>query len=60
MSDNPFVGKWSYRSFLNNPNLAVPSDGNDPNIQPLLFGYGTIVIAEAAPELLVGTIGGDG
>jgi len=26
----------------------------------LLFGYGTIVITEAAPELLQGTIGGDG
>jgi hypothetical protein len=60
MSDNPFVGKWSYRSFLNDPNLAIPSDGSDPNIQPLLFGYGTIVIAEAPSESLIGTIGGDG
>jgi hypothetical protein len=23
MSDNPFVGKWSYRSLLNDPNLAI-------------------------------------
>src|SRR5215471_10857663 len=60
MGDNPFVGKWSYRSFLNDPNLAVPSDGSDPNIQPLLFGYGTIVIEDAASDLLVGTIGGGG
>jgi hypothetical protein len=43
MSDNPFVGEWSYRSLLNDPNLAIPSDGTDPNIQPLLFGYGTLV-----------------
>ncbi len=27
MSDNPFVGKWSYRSFLNDPNLNAPADG---------------------------------
>ena len=60
MSDNPFLGKWSYRSFLNDPNLVIPSDGSDPNIQSLLFGYGTLVIAAAAPELLVGTIGGGG
>jgi hypothetical protein len=60
MSDDPFVGKWSYRSFLNEPNLNAPADGSGPNVNPLLFGYGTIVITEAAPELLQGTIGGDG
>lgn len=60
MSDNPFVGKWSYRSLLNDPDLHAPSDGSDPKIQPLLFGWGTIVIQESAPELLIGTIGGDG
>lgn len=60
MKDNPFLGKWTYRSFLNDPDLAIPSGGGDPNVNPLLFGYGTIVIEEAASELLVGTIGGDG
>ncbi len=60
MSDNPFVGKWSYRSFLNDPDLHAPPNGDDPAIQPLLFGWGTIVIAEASPELLIGTIGGTG
>ena len=60
MSDNPFAGKWSYRSLLNDPNLAVPPDGSDPDIQPLLFGYGTIVIEDASSELLIGTIGGGG
>ncbi|HET9183975.1 MAG TPA: hypothetical protein VFP59_17735 [Candidatus Angelobacter sp.] len=60
MKDNPFIGKWTYRSFLNDPNLAIPAGGGDPNVNPLLFGYGTIVIEEAAPELLIGTIGGDG
>lgn len=58
MSDNPFVGKWSYRGFLNDPDLAIPKDGKDPDVNPLLFGYGTLVIAETSPELLTGTIGG--
>jgi hypothetical protein len=60
MKDNPFVGKWTYRSFLIDPNLAAPTGGGDPNVNPLLFGYGTIVIDAAAPELLTGTIGGPG
>ena len=54
---NPFVGSWTYRSFLNDPVL-------DPNpnakLSELLFGSGTIVIDDAPPELLTGTIGGDG
>jgi hypothetical protein len=58
MKDNPFVGKWTYRSFLNDPDLAIPSGGGDPNVNPLLFGYGTIAIEEAASQLLIGTIGG--
>jgi hypothetical protein len=60
MKDNPFLGKWTYRSFLNDPDLAVPPGGGDPNVNPLLFGYGTIVIDAAVPELLTGTIGGPG
>ena len=51
MSDNPFVGKWSYRSFLNNPDLSVAF--ND-----LEFSAGTIVIKQAPMQLLTGTIGG--
>jgi hypothetical protein len=53
MSDNPFVGQWTYRSLLNNPDVSAAF--ND-----LEFGRGEIVIAEAAPQLLVGTIGGPG
>jgi hypothetical protein len=46
---------------LNDPNLAVPADGGAPQIQPLLFGYGTMVIEDnPATELLKGTIGGGG
>jgi hypothetical protein len=53
MEPNPFVGAWTYRSLLNDPNLSTAFD-------QLEFGRGTIVIAEAPPEKLVGTIGGPG
>jgi hypothetical protein len=52
-SRNPFVGSWTYRSLLNDVDPAKPF--ND-----LEFGVGTIVIEEAAEELLIGTIGGEG
>jgi hypothetical protein len=54
MSDaNVFVGKWTYRSWLNDVNLATaPAD--------LLFGSGTIDIVEAPSQILKGTIGGSG
>ena len=51
MSDNPFVGTWTYRSFLNNADVNKPF--ND-----LEFGRGTIVIEEAPMQSLKGTIGG--
>jgi hypothetical protein len=54
MADNPFVGSWTYRSFLNDP-VYDPNANSQP-----LFGSGTIVINEAPSELLIGTIGGDG
>ena len=53
MSDNPFVGTWTYRSLLNEPNLATGFD-------KLEFGRGTIVIAEGPMQILSGTIGGPG
>jgi hypothetical protein len=53
MSDNPFVGTWTYRSLLNDPDPKTKFD-------QLEFGVGTIVIADVAPELLTGTIGGSG
>ena len=53
MSDNPFVGTWTYRSLLNDPDINTDLD-------KLLFGQGNLVIQEAAPQLLTGTIGGDG
>jgi hypothetical protein len=51
MSDNPFVGKWTYRSFLNDPDVNTDFD-------KLEFGRGTIVIKGGPMELLTGTIGG--
>ena len=53
MSDNPFVGNWTYRSLLNDPDV-------DQDFDKLEFGRGTIRIEEAEPQLLKGTIGGPG
>ena len=50
---NPFVGNWAYRSFNNDPDLTKAA--ND-----LLFGEGTLAIAEASATELSGTIGGPG
>jgi hypothetical protein len=52
MSQNPFVGKWTYRSLLNQPDVFI-------EFNKLEFGRGTIQINhDDAPELLTGTIGG--
>lgn len=53
MADNPFTGSWTYRSLINDPDASTPFD-------QLEFGVGTIVIHDAPPELLTGTIGGSG
>jgi hypothetical protein len=53
MSDNPFVGNWTYRSLINNPDV-----GTDFN--RLEFGRGTIAINQTPMETLQGTIGGPG
>ena len=53
MHDNPLTGSWTYRSFLNDPDIGKAF--ND-----LEFGRGTIVIAEAPMAVLRGTIGGPG
>jgi hypothetical protein len=50
---NPFVGNWTYRSFLNDPDISKAA--ND-----LLFGEGTLAIAEQSQTELSGTIGGPG
>jgi hypothetical protein len=53
MNDNPFVGSWTYRSFLNDADVSKAF--ND-----LEFGRGTIVIEDAPMQSLKGTIGGPG
>jgi hypothetical protein len=53
MSDNPFVGSWTYRSFINNPDI-------NKSFNDLEFGLGTIVIEAAPMQALKGTIGGPG
>lgn len=50
---NPFVGNWTYRSLLNKPDLSADFD-------TLEFGRGNLVIAQAGPAGLSGTIGGPG
>jgi hypothetical protein len=52
MSENPFVGKWTYRSLLNDPNV-------NQDFNKLEFGRADLVFEEAATEILKGTIGGD-
>lgn len=53
MNENPFVGTWTYRSLLNDPDVTIDFD-------KLEFGRGTLVITEASPDTLGGTIGGPG
>lgn len=53
MATNPFVGKWTYRSLLNDPNINT-------DFGKLEFGRATIEIQEDAPAILKGTIGGPG
>ena len=53
MKDNPLSGVWTYRSFINDPDIKKAF--ND-----LQFGIGTMVLSEAPFNVLKGTIGGDG
>ncbi len=49
----PFVGTWSYRSLINNPDLST--EFND-----LRFGMGTLVLNEPEPSKTSGSLGGAG
>jgi hypothetical protein len=53
MSDSPFVGSWTYRSLLNDPDISK-------SFNDLEFGRATIIIEEAPMQSLKGTIGGPG
>lgn len=48
-----FVGTWTYRSFVSDPNLDAPFDS-------LEFGRANLVIREPAGGIVGGTIGGTG
>jgi len=52
-NENPFVGSWTYRSLLNDPDVNTDFD-------KLEFGRGTIKIHEVSSTTLGGTIGGPG
>ena len=53
MTDNPFVGRWTYRSLLNDSDLTKAF--ND-----LEFGRATLEIYPGPLEVLTGTIGDTG
>jgi hypothetical protein len=53
MAESPLVGSWTYRSLLNDPDVAKAFDD-------LQFGKGTLVIEDGPRELVQGTIGGPG
>lgn len=52
-NQNPFVGSWSYRSLLNDPDLST-------DFNSLKFGMGTLKIEADTFDTLGGTIGGPG
>ena len=49
---SPFIGSWTYRSFVSDPILSTPTE-------KLLFGAGTMTLSVPAPDHLAGTLGGD-
>lgn len=56
---NPFAGTWTYRSFVNNPELT----GGDPKkLAALLFAEGTWTVKDTAANVFEGELsfGADG
>lgn len=51
MNTNPFVGTWTYRSLLNDPDVNT-------DFNKLEFGRATLVINAPTSDTLSGTIGG--
>jgi hypothetical protein len=50
---NPFMGTWTYRSFLNNPAPV----GNDPSkLQALLFAEAVWTVKDAADTVFEGEL----
>src|SRR4030095_9905725 len=53
MTANPFVGSWTYRSLLNDPEM-------DLDFGKLEFGRGTLRIEDGGSGTLTGASGGPG
>jgi hypothetical protein len=51
--DNPFIGHWTYRSFLNDPDISR-------EFNALQFGAGTLILDELEFGRLCGSLGGEG
>lgn len=51
MNDNPFLGSWTYRSFLRDPDINT--DFND-----LRFGAGNMEFVSTVVGIVKGTLGG--
>ncbi|MHC8380700.1 hypothetical protein [Pseudomonas sp. LB3P14] len=51
---NPFAGKWTYRSFLNNPALT---DGDPEKLAALLFAEGVWTVEDTANGTFIGELG---
>ena len=50
MSENPFVGSWTYRSLLNDPDV-------NKSFNDLEFGRGAIIIEQAPMQALKARLG---
>lgn len=50
---NPFAGKWTYRSFLNDPTLT---NGDPQKLAALLFAEGTWTIKDGPPTSFIGEL----
>jgi hypothetical protein len=50
---NPFVGTWTYRSFLNDPTLT---NGDPQKLAALLFAEGTWTVKDAPPAVFEGEL----
>jgi hypothetical protein len=50
---NPFAGRWTYRSFLNDP---TPTNGDPQKVAALLFAEGIWTVNDSAPTVFDGEL----
>jgi hypothetical protein len=53
-TDNPFAGKWTYRSYLNRPDVMVGEDAQ--RALELVFGEGVITVSGGDAKTIVGVL----